>query len=60
MRKITFYLSDEVEKKVRNLTYERFGRKKGALSILTEQIFREYFRKLWRVAPILASNAGFL
>jgi len=42
---ITFYLSDEVEEKIRNLAYERFGRRKGALSILAELVFREYFKR---------------
>jgi len=46
LRKVTFYLTDEIEEKIRNLAYEKLGKKKGALSIFAELIFREYFKKL--------------
>jgi len=43
---VLLYLSNEIEEKIRNLAYERFGRRKGVLSILAKQIFRGYLRKL--------------
>lgn len=46
MGKITFYLSDEVEKRVRSLASEKYGNRRGALSIMAEQVFKEHFRKL--------------
>jgi hypothetical protein len=45
MGKIIVTLTDEVEKKLREIIRTKYGNKKGALSIIVEEALKKYLAK---------------
>jgi hypothetical protein len=45
MGKIIVTLTDDVEKKLREIVRTRYGNKKGALSIIVEEALKNYLAK---------------
>ena len=45
MGKIIVTLTDEIEKKLREIVRAKYGNKRGALSIVVEEALKHYFAK---------------
>ncbi len=46
MGKIIVTLTDQVEKKLREIVKAKYGNKRGALSIIVEEALKEYLAKI--------------